>query len=68
MSRQRWGAFSVKDHIDAAALAADVLLYDKLRFPVPPKEDEVRWEDAHRRHSRFVALREDKKAKDVKTE
>jgi len=38
------GAFSVKDHIDAAALAADVLLYDKLRLPVPHNAKEVnRW-------------------------
>jgi hypothetical protein len=44
MSQQRWGAFSVKDHIDAAALAADVLLYDKLRLPVPHNAKEVnRW-------------------------
>lgn len=41
---QRWGAFSVRDHKDAAALAADVLLYDRLLFPVPPNEDErKRW-------------------------
>ena len=45
MSQERWGAFSVKDHIDAAALAADVLLYDKLRLPVPDNAKEVeRWE------------------------
>ncbi|MGB6686328.1 MAG: hypothetical protein WBE76_00630 [Terracidiphilus sp.] len=45
MSGERWGAFSVIDHIDAAALAADVLLYDKLVLPVPPNESEAeRWE------------------------
>ncbi|MBS1857951.1 MAG: hypothetical protein JST11_21460 [Acidobacteria bacterium] len=45
MDSQRWGAFSVIDHIDAGALAADVLLYDKLMLPVPPDEAEIRrWE------------------------
>ncbi len=44
MSSERWGAFSVVDHIDAAALAADVLLYDRLVLPVPPdKAEEERW-------------------------
>jgi hypothetical protein len=28
MPSERWGAFSVVDHIDEGALAADVLLYD----------------------------------------
>ncbi len=45
MSTERWGGFSVKDHIDAAALAADVLLYDRLLLPVPlDKSEEKRWE------------------------
>jgi hypothetical protein len=39
---ERWGAFSVIDHKDAAALAADVLLYDRLLLPVPPDENERR--------------------------
>jgi hypothetical protein len=43
---ERWGAFSVIDHKDAAALAADVLLYDRLLLPVPPDEKErKRWRD-----------------------
>lgn len=43
---ERWGAFSVIDHKDAAALAADVLLYDRLLLPVPPDENErKRWRD-----------------------
>jgi len=43
---QRWGAFSVIDHKDAAALAADVLLYDRLLLPVPPNESErQRWKN-----------------------
>ncbi|HEY7335287.1 MAG TPA: hypothetical protein VH639_10405 [Bryobacteraceae bacterium] len=38
------GAFSVIDHRDAAALAADVLLYHRLLIPVPPDEVErQRW-------------------------
>jgi hypothetical protein len=46
MPGQRWGAFSVIDHIDAEALAADVLLYDRLMLPVPPDDAEVRrWEE-----------------------
>jgi hypothetical protein len=45
MSNERWGAFSVIDHIDAAALAADVLLYDRLLLPVPPNKTEAdRWQ------------------------
>jgi hypothetical protein len=46
MSSERWGAFSVIDHIDAAALAADVLLYDRLVLPVPPDDAEAkRWDE-----------------------
>jgi hypothetical protein len=45
MSRERWGAFSVMDHNDPASVAPDVLLYNKLVFPVPatPVEKD-RWE------------------------
>jgi len=32
---QRWGVFSVIDHKDKRAVAADVLLYDKLVVPTP---------------------------------
>lgn len=43
--RERWGSFSVKDHIHTNNLASDVLMYDRLIFPVPPNEDErERWE------------------------
>jgi hypothetical protein len=34
MAVERWGTLSVKDHLDAQALAADLLLYDRLVFPV----------------------------------
>ena len=37
MARERWGSFSVRDHLNTRALATDVLLYDRLIFPVPPK-------------------------------
>src|SRR5215831_10707881 len=44
MTGERWGAFSVIDHIDAGALAADVLLYDRLVLPTPEDPaDEERW-------------------------
>lgn len=44
MDTERWGTLSVKDHLDAQALAADLLLYDRLVFPVMsgPGEPE-RW-------------------------
>jgi hypothetical protein len=45
MSRERWGAFSVMDHNDPASVAPDVLLYNKLVFPVPATPvDVARWE------------------------
>jgi hypothetical protein len=49
MARERWAAFSVKDHKDAAALVADVLLYDRLILPYP-EDDEERavWESEER--------------------
>jgi hypothetical protein len=34
MEAERWGTLSVKDHLDAQALIADLLLYDRLVFPV----------------------------------
>lgn len=39
MVKKRWGTFSVKDHKNTRALATDVLLYDRLVFPAPPKRD-----------------------------
>jgi hypothetical protein len=45
MSRERWGTFSVNDHLRPRAFVADVLLYDKLIIPVPPTtEERNRWE------------------------
>lgn len=34
MTVERWGSLSVNDHIDTAALAANVLLHDRLVLPV----------------------------------
>lgn len=34
MPLERWGSFSVADHLDTAALAVNVLLYDRLIIPV----------------------------------
>jgi len=44
---QRWATLSVIDHINTQELITNVLLYDRLIFPVPPKGDDkefLRWE------------------------
>jgi hypothetical protein len=44
--RERWGAFSVMDHVSDASFVSDVLLYDRLIIPIPDPEDpsaEGRW-------------------------
>lgn len=47
MRTERWGTFSVNDHLRQNAFVADVLLYDKLAIPYPPDEDEKeRWNDS----------------------
>lgn len=46
--RQRWAAFSVKAHRNLAALATDILLYDRIILPVPEDEPEYdRWVSRH---------------------
>lgn len=35
MSRQVWSTYSVTDHLQPRALAADIMLFDRLVFPVP---------------------------------
>lgn len=35
MSEELWATYSVKDHLQPRALAADILLFDRLVFPVP---------------------------------
>jgi hypothetical protein len=48
MSFERWGSLSVADHIDAAALAANVLLYDRVVLPLmaeqPDRDERAYWE------------------------
>ena len=36
--RERWGTFSVRDHMTDAPFVSDVLLYDRLVIPVPPTD------------------------------
>src|SRR5947208_12530198 len=43
--RERWGTFSVRDHLTEAPFVSDVLLYDRLISPVPPadKSEDAFW-------------------------
>jgi hypothetical protein len=46
--KERWGAFSVRDHLTDAPFVSDVLLYDRLIIPVPDPKDihaETFWAD-----------------------
>lgn len=36
--RERWGTFSVRDHLTSAPFVSDVLMYDRLVIPVPPAD------------------------------
>jgi hypothetical protein len=55
-SRQRWGTFSVVDHLSSDPFVADVLLYDQLVIPVPADgNDRERWEKIGRNPSRLEA-------------
>ena len=46
MARERWGTFSVIDHINVSALVPEILLYDRLVIPVPNDDnDRQRWAD-----------------------
>ncbi|MEQ1619805.1 MAG: hypothetical protein ABL919_00265 [Methylococcales bacterium] len=46
MSVERWGTLSVKDHLNLEALVGDLLLYDRLVFPVFSGVNErTRWRD-----------------------
>ncbi len=58
MPNQRWGTFSVKDHTHTWALATDVLLYDRLVFPAPPKGDQKAREWWERKNWSLTTLRE----------
>jgi hypothetical protein len=47
MTTERWGTLSVKDHIDSQAIIADLLLYDRLVFPViSGRGERTRWRGA----------------------
>lgn len=35
MSLELWATYSVKDHLEPRALATDIVLFDRLVFPVP---------------------------------
>jgi hypothetical protein len=37
MSREFWATYSVKDHLETRSLAVDLMLFDRLVFPVPQK-------------------------------
>lgn len=53
-TRQRWGTFSVVDHLLPSPFVADVLLYDQLVIPVPADgNDRERWEKIGRNPSRL---------------
>jgi len=44
MSRERWGTFSVADHLRPRAFVAVVMRYDLLVIPYPPTPEEyARW-------------------------
>ena len=44
MTRERWGTFSVIDHLNASAFVPEIILYDRLVIPVPfNDEDKSRW-------------------------
>jgi hypothetical protein len=37
--RERWGTFSVSDHVNNAPFVSDVLLFDRLLIPIPDPKD-----------------------------
>jgi hypothetical protein len=41
---EHWGTLSVKDHVDARALATEVLIYDRLVMPDWTMGDYQRWQ------------------------
>jgi hypothetical protein len=46
---QRWGSFSVRDHLPEQAFVLETLLYDRLIIPVPPeKKDDPKQEERKR--------------------
>ena len=46
MAFERWGSFSVRDHLAPNSLVANLLLFDRLVIPVPDSDAETkRWEE-----------------------
>lgn len=43
MNRERWGTYSVNDHMAAQPFVADVLMYDRLVIPRPPEHSRAVW-------------------------
>lgn len=43
MARETWAVYSVRDHLTSYAFLTDVLLYDRVRVPVPSDDDRDRW-------------------------
>ena len=46
MGRQVWATYAVTDHLQSRALAADIMLFDRLVFPVPEIADIPYQEDS----------------------
>jgi hypothetical protein len=44
VAHEVWGTFSVDDHTRGRAFVNDVLLYDRLVLPVPPKDEPAEWD------------------------
>ena len=42
--QQLWGTFSVRDHLSKGAFLSEILLYDRLVIPIPPKNDPAEWD------------------------
>ena len=58
MARETWAVYSVRDHTVPYAFVADVLLYDRVRMPVPSPDDHQRWQDQGWQPERQAALLE----------
>jgi hypothetical protein len=60
---EHWGTLSVKDHVDARALATEVLIYDRLVMPDWTMGDYQRWQtegwEPDKLRKRMQQLRED---------
>jgi hypothetical protein len=45
MGREVWGTFSVNDHVGAWPFVSDLMLFDRLRIPIPAEKDWKEWEE-----------------------